>query len=321
MKLKLAVALIVSLLCFGVASAAVETDWSGLNPNIDQGTTSGGILIVPPTASVSAGTYHSSQSVVLTAAGSNSIRYATDGTDPTCSAGSVYSSALTINATTTLKAIACYESDNSHSSTVSTYAYTFTCSTSSVSNGTVGAYPTCSISCNSGYTLSGSTCVASSSGGGGGGGGGGGYPAPVVTTTTTTTTSTAATVIPGLSLPYANPATAEQISSNRQALITYIVTLLQKLNPTAATPGSETITQNLSYGSTGDQVKVLQQFLKNQGAEIYPEQLVTGYFGNATRSAVGRFQIKYGIVAGSSDGGYGVVGPKTRTKINEFLGK
>jgi hypothetical protein len=39
---------------------------------------------------------------------------------------------------------------------------------SSVSNGTVGSYPTCTLTCDSGYTKSGNTCVANSSGGGGG---------------------------------------------------------------------------------------------------------------------------------------------------------
>ena len=46
------------------------------------------------------------------------------------------------------------------------------CSPLTVSNGSVAAYPTCTITCNSGYTLSGSSCIVQSSGGGGGGGGG-----------------------------------------------------------------------------------------------------------------------------------------------------
>jgi len=53
------------------------------------------------------------------------------------------------------------------------------CSILSVSHGTVAAYPDCVISCDSGYTLSGNSCVARSSGSGGsGGGGGGGSSAP-----------------------------------------------------------------------------------------------------------------------------------------------
>ena len=43
------------------------------------------------------------------------------------------------------------------------------CSPLTVTNGTVAAYPGCAITCNSGYTLSGSSCVVTPSSGGGGG--------------------------------------------------------------------------------------------------------------------------------------------------------
>jgi len=46
------------------------------------------------------------------------------------------------------------------------------CNPLSVSHGSVDAYPSCMITCSSGYTLSGSACIVQSSGGGGGGGGG-----------------------------------------------------------------------------------------------------------------------------------------------------
>jgi len=49
-----------------------------------------------------------------------------------------------------------------------------TCNPASVTNGSVAAYPSCAIICSSGYTLSGTTCVAINNGGGGGSGGGGG---------------------------------------------------------------------------------------------------------------------------------------------------
>lgn len=61
------------------------------------------------------------------------------------------------------------------------------CSILTVTNGSVAAYPVCTITCNSGYSLSGSTCVAL--GGGFSGGGGGGSPAPVVLTTSVTINS------------------------------------------------------------------------------------------------------------------------------------
>ncbi len=74
------------------------------------------------------------------------------------------------------------------------------------------------------------------------------------------------------------------------------------------------ITSNLYFGIfNNDQVRCLQQFLKGQGADIYPEGLVTGYFGRLTKLAVMRFQKKYGIIQ------TGFVGPLTRSKINQFL--
>lgn len=126
-----------------------------------------------PTASPAAGAYTSSQSVSLLASEANSIRYTIDGSTPSCTSGTVYSSSSPISITSakTIKAIACYiESDSSVSpSLVADHAYTFTCS-SVTHAATYNAYPTCgAATCNSGYTLSGGACVAQSSSGGGGG--------------------------------------------------------------------------------------------------------------------------------------------------------
>jgi len=83
------------------------------------------------------------------------------------------------------------------------------------------------------------------------------------------------------------------------------------------------LNNNLSFGmSNNSEVKCLQYFLKSQGSDIYPEGLVTGYFGSLTRSAVIRFQEKYkseiltplGLSAGT-----GFAGPATRIKINQLL--
>lgn len=73
------------------------------------------------------------------------------------------------------------------------------------------------------------------------------------------------------------------------------------------------LTTNLYIGMRNNQVKCLQEFLKSEGSSIYPEGLVTGNFGNLTRSAVVRFQAKYGILQ------TGNVGPTTRQKINQLL--
>lgn len=82
--------------------------------------------------------------------------------------------------------------------------------------------------------------------------------------------------------------------------------------------------QNLSYGLKDEKVRCLQEFLKNQGAGIYPEGLVTGYFGALTRTAVVRFQEKYASEILSPLGlfrGTGFVGQNTLAKINQLIFK
>ncbi len=79
-----------------------------------------------------------------------------------------------------------------------------------------------------------------------------------------------------------------------------------------------TFTQYLQRGSFGSEVTQLQLVLKSDPT-LYPEGLVTGYFGVLTERAVQRFQIRYNIVtSGTPDpAGFGVVGPLTRAKLNE----
>jgi len=64
---------------------------------------------------------------------------------------------------------------------------------------------------------------------------------------------------------------------------------------TPATPKSVTLFPSpLSAGATGSSVTDLQTILKTD-PNIYPEGLVTGYYGQLTESAVKRLQQKYGI--------------------------
>ncbi len=72
----------------------------------------------------------------------------------------------------------------------------------------------------------------------------------------------------------------------------------------------------LSFGMTNNDVRNLQTAFKTDPS-VYPEGLVTGYFGPATQRAVKKFQEKYGI-ASAGQPGYGNVGPKTREKLNEL---
>ena len=82
------------------------------------------------------------------------------------------------------------------------------------------------------------------------------------------------------------------------------------------------INQNLYLGIQNNQVRYLQEFLKTQGQEIYPEALVTGYFGILTKNAVIRFQNKYAdeiLYPLDLFSGTGFVGLSTRTKINQLI--
>jgi len=70
---------------------------------------------------------------------------------------------------------------------------------------------------------------------------------------------------------------------------------------------------DLYYGMTSSDVKCLQQFLTNLGSNIYPEKLITGYYGPLTKAAVKRYQVLQGIIT------TGYFGPLTRAAVNSKL--
>lgn len=79
-------------------------------------------------------------------------------------------------------------------------------------------------------------------------------------------------------------------------------------------------TQNLHKGLKSKEVERLQEFLSKY-PEIYPEGLVTGYFGSLTEKAVKKFQEKYAddvLKPYGLNKGTGFVGEKTLTKINQL---
>jgi fibronectin type 3 domain-containing protein len=63
------------------------------------------VQLAAPQFSVATGTYSSAQTVSLSAAAGTTIRYTLDGSTPTASTGTVYSTAIVISTTTTAKAI------------------------------------------------------------------------------------------------------------------------------------------------------------------------------------------------------------------------
>ncbi|MBI2623715.1 MAG: carboxypeptidase regulatory-like domain-containing protein [Candidatus Liptonbacteria bacterium] len=87
--------------------------------------------------------------------------------------------------------------------------------------------------------------------------------------------------------------------------------------PSTAAP-APLFTRTLASGSRSSEVRTLQEMLARDSS-VYPEGTVSGYYGTLTKKAVERFQEKHGIAA-EGEAGYGVVGPKTRAKLNELRG-
>ena len=189
------------------------------------------------------------------------------------------------------------------------------------------------------YTITpnGGVCAASA--------GGGGSSSTTTTTTSATPATPATPAVPAVTpavpatpatpaspavlkaLPYPAAKTTAEMQANLAVLLENLTALQAQQKASAASPvaGASvpsvgSYNANIAPNSKGNSVTALQNFLKSQGADIYPEGLVTGFYGGLTKAAVGRFQIKQGIVASANDAGYGMVGPKTRAKINSLLG-
>ncbi len=102
------------------------------------------------------------------------------------------------------------------------------------------------------------------------------------------------TLILTLSLPlFVSATTLSDLESKIAALLAQIQTLQTKLQtlkqtePTQTPPASvsSSFTTTLGKGSEGSEVTKLQQYLAKDGT-LYPEGLITGYYGSLTESAV-----------------------------------
>jgi len=159
-----------------------------------------------------------------------------------------------------------------------------------------------------------------------------------------------------LSTPwFANAQTADQLRSQIADILAQIYTLRAQLQgdsvpasaapitpqvngipitPTAASATGFATFQysrcpNLQYdlelgdtdANVAEEVGMLQRFLQ-QDPRLYPEGLVTGYYGPATERAVQRFQDRHGIISYGDRAatGYGRVGPRTRHAIKNSCG-
>lgn len=73
------------------------------------------------------------------------------------------------------------------------------------------------------------------------------------------------------------------------------------------------IESELKLGSKGEEVKLLQAILSTD-SQVYPQKIISGYYGNLTRQAVINFQKKYHLLP------TGIVDLKTADKINKIFG-
>ncbi len=105
----------------------------------------------------------------------------------------------------------------------------------------------------------------------------------------------------------ASTTSATTLVGQIQTLQTQINSLQQQQQQYMAT-----LQMTLKQGSTGEQVAVLQALL-SADPSIYPEGIVSGFFGRLTADAVKRFQKKNGIEQ------VGFVGPKTLKRLQEHL--
>ncbi|MEK7188047.1 MAG: peptidoglycan-binding protein [Patescibacteria group bacterium] len=102
-----------------------------------------------------------------------------------------------------------------------------------------------------------------------------------------------------------------------QTIIPTQISLDSQANTNIAVGKCIILSRSLKRGSSGEDVKKLQEFLASNPT-LYPEKIISGYFGALTEKAVQRWQVRNGIVTSGDPAttGYGVVGPKTIKYFN-----
>ncbi|MDD5152910.1 MAG: chitobiase/beta-hexosaminidase C-terminal domain-containing protein [Candidatus Pacebacteria bacterium] len=262
-------------------------------------TASDAIAPFAPTASLTPGVYSGTKYVDLASVGSTSIRYTVNGTTPTCSSGTVYTGSITVSASETINAIGCDDASSTNSSSVASFAYSI------------------------------STHV-------GGGGGGYGY----TSTTESTTTTTPATVTTNTG---AGCASGDKFSKTTGMICPIVTTTISGCAPgnkfsattgqacgtnatgTVTTPAPQSVnykgvfTRSLTIGSTGNDVKALQQFLNDHGFPVSTSGVgskgnESTTFGVKTKTALAKFQAGNGISPA-----VGYFGPLTRAFVEALF--
>jgi len=234
-----------------------------------------------PTASPPGGSdFRESESIALSSVESGgTIRYTTDDSAPTCSAGTLYSSEITITQIETIKAVACDAALNA--SSVASFSYS-----------------------------------RLSSGGGGGSSDNDNSsdddtPAATDAVTPTSVAASADTSGSGLNVLIAQLQSLIQQYVSLGGSLTSEMAAFVSSSPAVPT----TFTRDLEFGMTGEDVRALQVYLNTHGylvatmAEGSPGNETT-FFGEATRAALIKLQQAAGITPTA-----GYFGPKTRSYV------
>ena len=135
------------------------------------------------------------------------------------------------------------------------------------------------------------------SGGGGGGGGGG------ITSQSSS-----------LSAEGAGSSVSKQAFSYSSSVATSSTFSTSSSQSSSALIKTPIFTKPISFGSRSSQVKTLQEKL-SADKSIYPEGLITGYYGSLTQAAVKRFQKKHNLET------TGLINSATQAKLNEIYGQ
>lgn len=140
-------------------------------------------------------------------------------------------------------------------------------------------------------------------------------------TITTTTTTFSYFAIIGEELVSAEPITEMTIEELRNEILRISALIAQvKAELVKLTGGVGILNTNLSYNDESDDVKLLQTWLAKD-PEVYPEGIVSGWFGPLTKAAVIRFQEKYTdeiLSFWELTEGTSFVGSTTRAKLNSL---
>ncbi len=177
------------------------------------------------------------------------------------------------------------------------------------------------------YAISFSVAAAASTGGGGnsggagGGGTGGGGPAIIYGTSSASATAVAAVssagptvqCLPGEIFSTKNGKRCTSWSTSGTSGATTVAFASDALTSNVTAPTS--LTRNLTIGSSGSDVKSLQQFLNANGFKAAASGagspgLESTYFGPATKAALARYQASVGIAPAA-----GYFGALTRARI------